>query len=202
WRTIYLRGDLPVMAERRCGRGSVVVATDSYFLSNEAMHADPSPGVLAWLVDGDRAVFDERHLGVKEDPGIATLGRRYHLAGMFFVLGGLAGLFIWKNAAGFLPRDPAYVERLSGASVSGRGSSAALLNLLRRTIPPEDLLTACLAEWDRSGGLGRSDRTGRRARAEAVVNEQKRAPRKHRNPVAAYRFICRILSERNQPPWN
>lgn len=37
WRTIYARGKNPVVVERTFGSGSVVVATDSYFLSNEAL---------------------------------------------------------------------------------------------------------------------------------------------------------------------
>jgi len=196
WRTVYLRGDMPVVAERRFGAGSVVIATDSYFLSNEAMHVARAPRVLAWLIGGERVVFDETHLGAREDPGVATLARQYNLAGVFFVLVGVAGLFVWKNAVSFMPRDRAQAERLSGASVEGRGSSAALMNLLRRTVPPSELLGACLAEWDRSGGLGRPDPAGRRVRIEGVVNEQKRMPRKHRDLVAAYRCIYRILTER------
>src|SRR5206468_3145794 len=37
WRTIYARGKNAVVIERRFGRGTVVLASDSYFLSNEAM---------------------------------------------------------------------------------------------------------------------------------------------------------------------
>jgi hypothetical protein len=35
WRTVYARGPNPVVIERHFGRGTVVMATDSYFLSNE-----------------------------------------------------------------------------------------------------------------------------------------------------------------------
>ncbi len=198
WRKVYLREDMPVIVERDFGEGSVVLAGDSYFLSNEAMHTHRRPALLAWLIGGDRVIFDERHLGVAEDPGVATLARQYHLTGMFFVLLAVAGLFVWKNAVSFLPRDAEYAERLGGSAVSGKGSTAGLMNLLRQSVAPIDLLGMCLDQWKRSGGLGgRADPTGREVRVEAVVNEQKRMPRKHRDPVGAYRFICRILLERN-----
>src|SRR5208282_4345007 len=65
WRTIYARGTNPVVIERRFGTGTVVLATDSYFLSNEALRKDRHPDLLAWLVGpARRVVFDEAHLGI------------------------------------------------------------------------------------------------------------------------------------------
>jgi len=50
WRTIYSRGTNAVVIERDFGKGSVVIATDSYFVSNESMEQDRHADLLAWLM--------------------------------------------------------------------------------------------------------------------------------------------------------
>ena len=47
WRTVYRTGEGPVIVERRWGKGSIVVALDSYLISNEALWRDRQPG-LSW----------------------------------------------------------------------------------------------------------------------------------------------------------
>lgn len=149
WRVVYARGPLPVLIERPVGRGSVVLCADSYFLSNEAMRAEPHATLLAWLLGGNRRiVFDETHLGVEERPGIAALARRYRLHGFVGGLLLLAALAVWRAASGFLPPLP---EAAPGAgTVAGRDATAGLANLLRRGIPPSRVLAACAEEWKRS----------------------------------------------------
>ena len=196
WRTVYLRGERPVIIHRPYEAGAVVLSADSYYLSNEAMLADRRPELLAWLAGRRTVLFDETHFGLVDEAGIATLARRHGLTGLFVVLGLLAGLFIWKNAVSFIPRDAADVESRSGASVSGRGSAAGLVNLLRKSIPPDRVLSVCLSEWARS-----SPRHGRRreqveADLRAVVDAEQAKPPKRQDPVDAYRKLCRILSER------
>ena len=72
WQVIYARGSNVVVMERRFGSGSVVFASDSFFVSNEALLRDRHADLLAWLVGANRlVVFDEAHLGVVEEPGVA-----------------------------------------------------------------------------------------------------------------------------------
>ena len=56
WETLYARGASPVLVERRFGAGSVVLATDSYFFSNEALSKERHADLLAWLVDPSAAI--------------------------------------------------------------------------------------------------------------------------------------------------
>jgi hypothetical protein len=56
WKPIYSRGVAPVLIERAFGEGTVVIATDSYFLSNEAMLKDREPGLLTWFI-GEQSAF-------------------------------------------------------------------------------------------------------------------------------------------------
>ncbi len=197
WKTLYTCQDLPVIIERTFGNGTVVLMSDSYLLSNEAMFTDRHSGLLAYLVgDVTDVAFDEVHLGVVQQTNIMTLARRYRLAGVGAALLVLAGLFVWKSAVSFLPRDSGYSRDLSGATVAGRGATSAMMNLLRRAIRPKDILRICADEWlaapvKRRPGRGDvSDEV--RARA---ASEQSRPPRQ-RDPVSAYRDICRILSQR------
>ncbi|MCX7887248.1 MAG: DUF4350 domain-containing protein, partial [Verrucomicrobiae bacterium] len=82
WKTIYQRDQHPVLIERTLGNGTIVLATDSYFVSNEALLRERHPTLLAWVIGVANAVcFDETHHGIAERPGIATLLRKYRLHG-------------------------------------------------------------------------------------------------------------------------
>src|SRR5262245_8947980 len=104
WTVIYARGNHPVVIERRFGSGSLVFCADSYLVSNEALRNERHPKWLAWLTGRSSAVlFDETHLGVLEEPGVAALVRKYRLHGLVVGLALLAGLFVWKNTTSFVP---------------------------------------------------------------------------------------------------
>ena len=206
WREMYVRGSLPVIVERKFNKGSVVLSAGSFYLSNEAVWGQRQSSLLAWLIgSGREVIFDETHLGVVQEAGIAALGRKYGLAPTLAVLMLLGVLAIWKGGTSFLPRDEARAAALVGSGVSGKGSQAALLNLLRRSIPQSQLLAACLREWRRSGGPSRHRRPGVEQRIEAVVRDEQATRRmkkkekktkKHPDITAAYKQICSILSER------
>jgi Domain of unknown function (DUF4350) len=190
WKTVYVRQSNPVMVEREFGKGSVVVATDSYFLSNEAMQMERHTDLLAWLVGENRnVVFDERHLGVTETPGVAALMRRYRLHGFVASLIGLAALFVWKNSTSLAPP----YRELSGDYVAGKDASAGFINLLRRGIPVPDLLGTCFNEWKASAAGSPRCSSTRIENAERRFAEESARPSKHRDPVKAYRDISQIL---------
>jgi len=52
WKVLYTRGSSPVLMEMSLGRGSVVLASDTFFLSNEAMQKSRETALLAWLIGG------------------------------------------------------------------------------------------------------------------------------------------------------
>ncbi|MBI3882214.1 MAG: DUF4350 domain-containing protein [Verrucomicrobia bacterium] len=188
WRVLYAREDQPVVIERAFGRGSLVLVSDSFFASNEAMRHDRQSALLAWLAGPSRRlVFDETHLGVELNPGIATLARRYRLHGLFASLLLLAVLFVWKNSTSLVPPHD---EAAVADAVAGKDSAAGFVNLLRRSVAPRELLPACLAEWRKSGAHGRADPGGKAARLAAVIESGKA------KPVDAYREASRILTEK------
>jgi hypothetical protein len=192
WRVIYARGTDPVMIEREHGNGSILLATDSYLVSNEAMRNERSADLLAWLPGSSHEIlFDETHLGVQEKPGIATLAGRYGLHGGVVALLALAALFIWKSSVSFLPRSD---ESLSAAPVLGRESAAGFENLLRRGIAPKNLLQTTLDEWHKSSRLDGRATPPRREKIRAVV--EKFNAQETPNVVDIYREIARILNRK------
>lgn len=194
WRTVYSRQNGPVLIERELGLGSIVMATDCYFLSNEALLKDRQPELLAWIVGPSREVlFDEAHLGVLEQEGIAMLMHKYRLHGFGLALLLLAGLFIWQNASPFPPAAPGPT---TSETVSGKEAAAGFTNLLRRNIAPGDLLRLCFEEWTKSLAHNCSLPIERIDAAQAVVESEDSRARTRRDPVGAYREIALALKGR------
>ncbi len=196
WRTLLSRGGKPVLIEKKFGTGSLVIATDSYFLSNEALRKDRHVDLLGWLVGGNnRIVFNETHLGVQSSPGIAALARKYRLHGLFAGLALLACLFIWKNAMSLVPPHPEDVTEGTGSGVSGNDSASGFINLLRRSIPPAGIISVCFDEFKKSAKHSLHLRSALPQIEQLVGEEQGRSPRERR-PVETYQKISQILSEK------
>ncbi len=172
------------MLERSLGRGSVVLATDSFFASNEGLFSDRRPELLAWVLGGARrVVFDETHLGVAEPGGVAALARRYRLGGLIGGLILLAALYVWRTAVPFAPSAASRSPREG----EGREAWAGLAALLRRGLPERRLLVSCVEAWRRSFGL--------RLPPE-VVAEVERLAAESTEPVTGYAAIQHSLALR------
>ena len=186
WRTLYASDGRAVVAERTFGSGTIVLTSDSYFLSNEALRRERAPRLLAYLAGPAREiVFDEEHHGVTEDANIASLARKYRLHGL--VAGALlaVALFIWQSSVPFLP--PPESRLPDPGIVRGKSADEGFINLLRRAVKPSELLAICAAEWRKSfDPEGLSDKT---ALLEKALTDE-------RNPVTAYQTISHALSQK------
>jgi hypothetical protein len=143
----------PVVVERKLGQGSVVLTTDSYFASNEALFNGGDSEFLTWLIAGkSRLFFDETMHGSEETVGTMTIVRQYRLHG--FVLGILVFvvLWAWKSASSLVPGSEAIERGLIGTSgtVSGEDAKSGFISLLQRSIPGRELIPNCLATWKSS----------------------------------------------------
>ncbi len=191
WKPVYTRGNNAVVIERAFGRGAVVIATDSYFLSNEAMLKDRQPGLLAWFIGSSRnVIFDEAHLGVTEAPGVATLMRKYRMQWFLAGLILLAGLFIWMNSASLVPL---HTDRAAQDYIAGKDAAAGFDNLLRRSIPTRDLLATCFNEWKKSVAQTGKYPADKVRRVEAAFQAEASLAERNRNPVQTYQTIFEIL---------
>jgi hypothetical protein len=181
WRPIYGIVD-PTVMERPLGQGSIVLASDAYFLTNVALQRERATQLLV-MVCGQlpRVEFIEAHLGVTEQPGVAVLARRYGLVPAFLTLFVLAALFAWSRLATFAPplRSPRTVTL-------DYHPAAGLEALLRRSVGGSDLLQLCAAEWRT---------TARAAEAEKIAAEMA-APAPAAGLVGRYNAMVRALRRR------
>ena len=140
--------------ERALGKGSVVLVSDSYPLSNEGLREEPNAGLIVKLAGAaNEVVFDENHFGVVESGSITKLMRKYNLEGALAVLALVAGLFLWRSASSLLPsRAPG-----SEQAVAGRDSLDGMVALLRRGIPEKDLMRVCYGEVQKISSVDPGD---------------------------------------------
>ena len=212
WRSPYHFGDLgsdwkvaatvegePVVVFRTIGKGSIVLASDSYFASNEALWKDPCPELLLWLTGGKRRlIFDETIHGTVESGGVMKVIRRYRFHGFFIGLAVFIGLLAWRSASSLAPGNEALERGLrdDAASVTGEEATTGFLRLLRLNVPPKQLLRTCVETWRNSGGAGlrvRQESEGQRAAIDGVVASHEASP-KTVTRLDAFREITRILA--------
>lgn len=191
WKVLYMSGTKPVVIERKYGDGSIVLVADSYLISNEALRMERHPRLLARLFSGPLLViFDEESHGLREDPGIAMLARKYRLHGVVAGLLLLGVFFVWKNAVRFIPAyDPQFAEN---DTVAGKDAGEGFINLLRRSIRPAAIFETCVAEY-RKAFAGRPREL---AKVEEVWAQEQVRPARQRDPLTTYRAISRALSRK------
>jgi hypothetical protein len=201
WRTIYARvagtNVQPVVIERTMGRGSIVICADSFCFSNEALRREREPELLAWVVGpAHEVIFDETHLGVHEDPGVATLARKYRLGGVVAALLLLAGLFIWRNSVSFMPPYEEQLASERGELVEGKDSAAGFINLLRRNIAPADLMKVCLEQWNAHFAHSRKPSEAKLVAMQKIIDAENGREPRQRNPVRTYQQFYEILKRK------
>jgi len=193
WQILASKGVRPMIMQRSLGAGTVIVCTDRYFLSNEALWKDPKPKFITWLLgDATKVIFDETHLGamIGDEDGVMTLARRYRMHGLF--LGGiiLFALYIWRNAFSLVPStaedDLGYWR---SDAVAGQSTASGLEGLLRRGVKFGDLLPRCFAVWSGTRAAAGTVPPQRQAQAKAVLDE----PGALKTPVTTYRRLRDVL---------
>ncbi|MCI0626889.1 MAG: hypothetical protein L0387_35465 [Acidobacteria bacterium] len=193
WKIVYWRQDRPALIERPMGSGTLVLASDSYFLSNEALWKDRQSRLLAWLIGPhNQVVFDETHLGVEEGPGVMSLVRKYRMHGLFASLFLLAGLFVWKNMLSLVPPSAQFQATENRV---GRDSAAGFINLLRRSIPVSRVIQACVQQWEKSLPASSPERA-RLSQVRAVAAREQAKADSANHVVAAYQAICQVLERK------
>lgn len=172
--------------EREFGRGSHVLLSQSFALSNEGL-LEPDGKLIAGLIGpATTIVFDESHLGVVETGSVGALIRRYRLAGVALVLAILGLLFVWRQSGHFLPERTAQRE----AAMANLNSAAGMVSLLHRHVPARQIVSTCIAEWKRSSSVLPYAQRRRAALVEVSLAAASR------DPLIQYQTIVRSLHER------
>lgn len=190
WRPLYSYEGRTLAMERDWGRGAIVLLSDSYLLSNEAMRKDRHADLLTWLAGTSSSViFDEAHLGIIERRTILEVAADHGLMAALGVLLVAAALFIWRYSTSLVPRREASLEEETEAAARQRDHHAGLVNLLRRAVPESELISVCLAEWLRSYPQEDPATVSRRDSLLGAFTPGKRTP------VNDYRALCEALHQ-------
>ena len=193
WNVIYKQDDRAVLAERNFGRGSLVLASESFFLSNEAMLRDRHSDLLAWLVGPKKEViFDESHLGIASNRGVASLARKYNLHGLAAGLLVIALLYVWMSSTSLLPAYKTGSD-LERKAIEGKDSASGLSNLLRRNVPAQHIFSLCYAQWKKSA---LTQKQLQEKKLKKIEEFMKQHPDRAKNPVESYNTISEMLKER------
>jgi uncharacterized protein DUF4350 len=182
WRTLTERDGRASAVERPLGGGTLVLVADSFPLLNQGLQEPGASALIAKIIGPARhIVFDEDQFGITNSGGVVVLMEKYHLQAAVLMLLALAGLYLWRLSASFLPRR----ELPRGQSISGRDSHEGLAALLRRAVSEKNLLQTCQSEYRRTNPPG--------FRRNIVESELQRWA--GGDPVEAYRAVCRALAE-------
>jgi hypothetical protein len=198
WRDMYFKEGETVLMERNWGKGSMVLSTDSFMVSNEALAMNRSSELLTWFVGPNQhVIFEESHLGLGDKPGIISLARKYRLFPFVSALLVLSALVIWKNSRNLVPPLKEDEGSLSDDS-GGKNELSGFSGLLKRKIPPAEILTACHSEWKEEGGHRKRVRTEMLEEIDWLVAGEKSKKGKEQNPVKTYNAIRAMINERKR----
>lgn len=198
WTPLYQVGDEVVAAQRTLGKGSIVVLTDDYLFSNEALLKHRFPALLAWVPGGkDLIIFEETHLGVSEPSGVATLMRRYGLEGFALAFAGLLALVVWRGNS---PMLPTFHGRARDQVIrSEHSTEAGLGDLIQRSLPAKTHPAAAFEAWKRTFIRTPADEKFYAAELQEIENllhAQEQMPKRQRNPQATHSQIKSIINRK------
>jgi len=194
WKAVVTVDKAPVVLERRLGKGSIVLATDTYFASNESLHSGGNPEFLLWTTGGkSRLIFDETIHGSVSSGGAMKLIRRYRLHGFFFGMFVFIILWAWRSATSLTPGDES-VDRgfVEGTAISGEQSKAGFIRLLKRSIPGKELISQCVDVWKKSQHSKIS--VDQEKKLSGIIASHKANPRK-RSITETYQAISNALKK-------
>ena len=191
WYPAYTRNGLAVVIERKAGTGSMLLASDSYFASNEAQRGRPPARLAARMLGaGTRIWFDERHLGVRQDDAIADLLERHNLHWMLPSLLLLFGLFVWETRARLTPPS-----RRDSAMPAATDPRTAMAGLLRRNLGDRGVLSSGYALWKEAAARKRPPTAAEASEIQTILSRRPAGP----YPLAsAYAEIQAILNRRKR----
>lgn len=195
WRVAVHVEGAPVVLERSYGKGTVVIATDAYFATNESLHFGAETDFLLWLLgDKTKIVFDETIHGSRVTGGAMSLIRRYRAHGIFYGLIVLIGLWAWRSASPLVSgSEEAERGLVHEGAVAGQEIGSGFIRLLRRSIAPRFLLETCVQTWKASAGAKAPPSA--QAIVDEVLTRHRRDP-KQCHAVVAYREIVERLRKR------
>ena len=200
WTPLFEVDGEVVVAMRDYGAGTIVVMTDSYLFSNEAMFQDREVGFLSWVTGASgKVIFEETHLGVAERTGISSLMRRYGLFEFVFAFGGVALLVVWRGSQAFLPAHTAVDS--TNVVQSERSVEAGFCDLVGRHLRGAGLAREAFEIWKRSfirTGADEARYAKELREIDALLKEDGDAASRERRPAETHFKIKTILNRKRR----
>lgn len=192
WRSLASAAGKPVIIERAFGDGSLVLLSDSTFLSNQSLRRSPEPAFLAWLLGRDpRLVFDETLHGTTGSPGVMALVRRYNLQGFLAGAAVLLALCFWRSGTCRVPVHDSLAEGRD-CPLTGASGAEGLAGLLRQSVSPKDVLRVSFIEWAKSPFVRRRVPPTTVEAVRSIVQAAESDPRA--SPVIAWKSVAETVA--------
>ncbi len=202
WQVIAQIGELPVVVQRPYGKGKIVMTSDCYFTSNEALWKGGDTSFLWWLVGGNpKVVFDETIHGSMESGGMMKLIRRYRLHGFFAGLFVFLALLAWSSGSSLVPGNEEMERGMvaNDGAVRGEDVSSGLIRLLRRSVKPAEMLDQCVEIWKKSEGENKGSLASltpaQESEVERLLQTRKQKPKELPLNIA-YEKMAQVLNRR------
>ena len=200
WVALYKIEEEVVVAQRDLGRGSIVLLTDDYLFSNEALLKHRYSDLLTWVLgEGRTVIFDETHLGVSESTGVAILMRRYRLGGFCLGCVILMALVVWRGVS---PLLPAHAGRTKGNIILAEHSTeAGLSDLVRRSVSAVDLPREAFRQWKQSFIRNAADEAHyakELGEVHELLAEYTELPKRKRKPAELHLNIQTIINRKKR----
>lgn len=177
------------MAMRRAGHGELVVASQEWFLLNEAIKTHPNPVLLDFLAGGRPVIWvDETLHGLRQEQGTLWLVHRYRLEAALLLFWATLLALLWSMSGDLVRRPP----RDWGAEIvrNGEPPGVAGQRLLQRSVPAEQVAAECWEQFRRRApqeaqAISRDPRLGPRLRAALA-----------QPPLTGYKELTKLIAER------
>ncbi len=150
WNILYKYRDKPMIIEKKIGKGSLIVSSMSYCISNEGLQKYmPVEFITHILKKRKLIVFDEFIHGIKEQKNIAWLARKYNLIFLLINIMIVILLFIWKNFNSIKNIETTYSYD-SSSIYQIHNNNNGIINLLKNFISQKVLIKECITECQKT----------------------------------------------------
>jgi hypothetical protein len=177
------------MAMRPAAKGELIVASQEWFLLNEAIKTHPNPVLLDFLAGGRSVIWvDETLHGLHQEQGVLWLIQRYRLQAALLLFWAALLALLW-SLSGDLVRRP---QRAWSADVIRNGERAGVAGqrLLQRSIAKEQVAAECWEQFRR-----RSPQDAQAISADPHWGPRLRAALSQ-PPLAGYKELTDLIAER------
>lgn len=194
WNTLYeIEEEQSVLIERRMGAGRIVLISDNYPITNEALYSHRQSEILAWaLTTSPTIVFEESHLGIVKRMGMMSLMLHYGLLPFLLVLLLMTLLFIWRNAVSLVPRH----QEDRDTTVRAFTTIESMAHLARRAIPESQLMETC---WNLHRSASKTlhvNQSKMEDSIQKIIHTYDTTPRHKKDAVATYNQLHTMVNER------